>query len=236
MDARIVAATAVRTILTAAKGKASFSLEMLAAPKLCPAAPIPSPRDTGSVTPTALRTLAPIIAANIPVKTTRDAEMETSPPSSLEITMARAVVTLRGMVDRRRKHPSDPPRLMARTIAAVPKRPPAEPMATPVATVGMFDAITPLRLYMAMANEITAGPSRERIKSPAPVFVKSRDPHLYSFKTSINEAPVANPVSLRVRKVRQVLVRIGCMNLVTLAGKREPQTKDVIVAKPIKMV
>mmetsp|Transcript_5203 Transcript_5203/g.14750 ORF Transcript_5203/g.14750 Transcript_5203/m.14750 type:complete len:245 (-) Transcript_5203:791-1525(-) len=236
IEARTVAKTAVKTMLTAANGKASFSLDILAAPKLCPAAPRPRPRDTGSVTPQASRVLAPIMAANMPVSTQRTAAIEVSPPSNFAITMARAVVILRGMVERRTIQPSDPPIPRARTNAAVPKRPPALPITTPVVTVERFDAITPLRLYMAMANEMTAGPSMYKMRSPAPAVKAPKLPHLYSLRTSTKEEPVATPMSLAVRKVMPVLVRMGWRNLVTAAGIRAPQMKDVKVAKPMKMV
>ena len=177
------------------------------------------------------------MAANIPVKTTREAAIDISPPNNFAITMANAVVTFLGIVDIRKKHECvAPPKPIARTKAAVPNKLPTLPTTIPVKTVGRLVANNPFRLYMAIENEITAGPNKLKIRSPAPAVSGWRDPHLYSFKTARNVDPVARPVKYKAANVKPVLVKIGWRNFVMAGGNRAPHTKEVIVVNPKNMV
>ena len=204
---------------------------------ICTIQYVPNPRATGSVTPHASNVLPPIMAANIPVKTTREAAIDISPPNNFAMTMAKAVVTFLGIVDIRKKHECvAPPKPIARTKAAVPNKLPTLPTTIPVKTVGRLVANNPFRLYMAIENEITAGPNKLKIRSPAPAVSGWRDPHLYSFKTSRNVDPVARPVKYKATNVKPVLVKIGWRNFVMAGGNRAPHTKAVIVVSPKNMV
>mmetsp|Transcript_15866 Transcript_15866/g.31663 ORF Transcript_15866/g.31663 Transcript_15866/m.31663 type:complete len:137 (+) Transcript_15866:187-597(+) len=78
-ETNAVAQTAVKTMLIAANGKASFSGIIAATPNPCPAAPIPNPLLTGSLIFNASNKSLPTVAPKMPVSTTTLAAMAISP-------------------------------------------------------------------------------------------------------------------------------------------------------------
>mmetsp|Transcript_83012 Transcript_83012/g.240174 ORF Transcript_83012/g.240174 Transcript_83012/m.240174 type:complete len:107 (+) Transcript_83012:203-523(+) len=90
-EAKQVAATAVKTRHNPAKAKASGSFLMLTVPRARPADPIPSPRETESLTPHAFKVLTPIIPPKIPVKMMQVAAMARLPPSISAMIIPKAV-------------------------------------------------------------------------------------------------------------------------------------------------
>mmetsp|Transcript_16419 Transcript_16419/g.35545 ORF Transcript_16419/g.35545 Transcript_16419/m.35545 type:complete len:233 (-) Transcript_16419:900-1598(-) len=221
-ETNAVAQTAVKTILMAAKGKASFSGIIAATPKPCPAAPIPNPRLTGSSILNESNNPRPTVAPKMPVRTTTDAAIAISPPSNWVITIAKAVVTF--LLSNESLTIVLDPMFSKRTYHAVPNNPPKAEQSIATTTTAKFSAIIFLRLYIATERQPTAGPSRNSNKSPAPVFVGERDPVRYVLSTSSKDEPVISESNRVRRSVPVVLVTRGWTTLVNEEGRRAPKT------------
>mmetsp|Transcript_23562 Transcript_23562/g.65556 ORF Transcript_23562/g.65556 Transcript_23562/m.65556 type:complete len:111 (+) Transcript_23562:349-681(+) len=108
-----------------------------------------------------------------PVIQTTAAQRDKSPLIIEVNAKASAVVTLRARQDKRTVFPPSPlpPKLMRRTKAAVPKRPPTLDTNVEAITVVKLEKSNLRLSYMPMANDTADGPNKNMRISADPAFL-----------------------------------------------------------------
>ena len=160
--------TPTSVIAMALKGKASRSSTsslIAAVPRPWLAAPIASPRATGSLTPNFVKIVVATFAPSSPVKTTNDTAMPTSAPSIFAMAMASGLVMFRLSVA---SLSSIVLNLTAFASQAVLNMDTKDDPMHPTAHCNRFCFIRLRRSYICELRAITAGPRKKRRTSPAP--------------------------------------------------------------------